>query len=116
LLKKPSDNGSSPLETSALLALLLLPITPMLSLFQLGLDAIAAESIARHALRYSILWSDQAQLEGVLRDSVRELADSWGREAAYELDCGRCSKGSLVSLRVMVGNAQAIQVAGLEPR
>ena len=116
MLKKPSDRGSSPLETSALLALLLLPITPMLSIFQSSFEAIAAESIARHVLRYSILWSNDAQLQPVLRDAVEEFSRAWGREATFEYGCGDCGKGSLISLRVQVGNALAIQVAGLEPR
>lgn len=116
MLKKPSDRGSSSLETSALLSLLLIPVTPMLSIFQASFDAIAAESIARHALRYSILWSNDAQLEPILRGAVDEFSRAWGTQASFDYGCGDCSKGSLVSLRVRVGDALAIQVAGLEPR
>lgn len=114
--RKPSDKGSSPLETASLLALLLIPITPMTSLFQTAFDAIAAESIARHALRYSILWSEDQRIESRLEEAVTQLAKSWGREAIHSFSCGTCTKGSIVTLRIEVGSAQAVQVAGLEPR
>lgn len=114
--KRRLDEGSAPLETSVLLALLLLPLTPMLQLFSLALDQIAAESIARHALRYAILHSNQQSIREVTETSVAMLASRWETSASFHLNCGNCSQGSMVSLTIFVGSASATQVAGLEPR
>lgn len=116
MLKRESARGSAPLETAALLALLLLPVTPMLQLFTVAFDQIAAESIARHALRYSILNSGEQSIRQTAEIAVEMLAGHWGRNARFEIDCGSCAKGSLVVLKVFVGDAHATQVAGLEPR
>lgn len=109
------DRGAAPLETATLLVLLLLPVTPMLLVFEHIFDAIAAESIARHALRYSILQSGE-KFQSTIASSVELLAASWDREATSTLSCGSCAKGSLATLTVRVGDAVAVQVAGLEPK
>lgn len=114
--KRRSDEGSGPLETVALLALLLLPVTPMLQLFSVAFDHIAAESIARHALRYSILHSNEQDIRQTAQQAVNMLASRWERVAEFQIECGSCTKGSLVVLSVVVGEASATQVAGLEPR
>lgn len=114
--KRKSDSGSAPVETAVLLALLLLPVTPMLQLFSVAFDQIAAESIARHALRYAILHSGEQGIRQVAEIAVETLASHWDRAARFNIDCGSCSKGSLVVLKVFVGDASATQVAGLEPR
>jgi hypothetical protein len=116
LRRRQSDSGSAPLETAALLTLLLLPVTPMLQLFSVAFDQIAAESIARHALRYSILHSSEQSIRQTAEIAVDMLASRWGRNARFDVDCGSCSKGSLVVFKVYVGDASATQVAGLEPR
>lgn len=109
------DRGAAPLETATLLVLLLLPVTPILLVFEHIFDAIAAESIARHALRYSILQSGE-KLKSTIASSVDLLAASWDRDATYALSCGSCAKGSLATFTVRVGDAVAVQVAGLEPK
>jgi hypothetical protein len=88
----------------------------MLQLFSVAFDQIAAESIARHALRYSILHTGEQSIRQTAEIAVEMLAGHWGRPAIFEIDCGSCSKGSLVVLKVFVGDAYATQVAGLEPR
>ena len=109
------DEGSAPLETSTVLALLLIPITPLLAMVESVFDAIAAESIARHALRYSILKSSD-ELQITIGNAVELLARSWEKEVTFTFDCGMCGKGSLATLTVKVGDSVAIQVAGLEPK
>ena len=114
--KRRSDSGSAPLETAVLLALLLVPVTPMLQLFSLAFDQIAAESIARHALRYSILHTNEDDIRQTTQLAVNRLAGHWERVADFQVDCGSCTKGSLIVLKVFVGDAFATQVAGIEPR
>lgn len=111
-----SSAGSAPLELASLVALLLVPLGPMLILYQEIFDAIAAESIARHSLRAAILGSAGTNLDAAVAESIDSLSRSWQKEASFQLDCGRCAKGDLVSLQVQVGNSIAIQVAGLEPK
>lgn len=108
--------GSAPLELASLVALLLLPLAPMLVLYGAIFDAIAAESIARHSLRAAILKSSEDQLDQALGDTVATLASSWQKEAFFQFECGRCEKGDLIRIQIQVGNATAIQVAGLEPK
>lgn len=111
-----SSSGSAPLELASLVAVLLLPMGPMLSIFGEVFNSIAAESIARHALRAAILKSPLTSIDAAIASSVESLADSWQREATFSFDCGRCQKGDLIHLQVRVGNATALQVAGLEPK
>ena len=108
--------GSAPLELASLVAVLLFPLAPMLLFYDAILDAIAAESIARHALRAAILKSSEGQLDQAIADTVATLASSWQKEALFQFDCGRCEKGDLIRLEIQVGDAIAIQVAGLEPK
>ncbi len=110
------SKGSAPLELSSLIVLLLVPLAPMLLLYEEIFDAIAAESIARHSIRLTVLHGESSDLELIAARFVSELSDSWGKTAEFELECGTCQKGSLVTLRVRVGNSEAIQTAGLEPR
>ncbi len=110
-----SSKGSAPLELTSLVVMLLLPLGPMSVLYGEIFDAIAAESIARHSIRLVILHGDNRGFEMIAARSVAELSNSWGKTADFELKCGNCQKGSLVTLRVKVGNSEAIQTAGLEP-
>lgn len=107
--------GSAPLELASLAAILLLPLGPMLLFYEAIFDAIAAESIARHALRAAILKSTEGQLDRSIADNVATLASSWQKEAFFQFDCGRCEKGDLIRLEIQVGDAISVQVAGLEP-
>ena len=109
-------DGSAPLELAGLVSILLLPLTPMLLLYSQIFDAIAAESIARHALRAAILTAGGGSLDSALSENVQTLANSWQKEAFFRYDCGRCGKGDLIRLEIQVGNSIAIQVAGLEPK
>lgn len=108
--------GSSPIETVALLAILLLPIAPAVMLFAHLSDAMAAESIARHSLRAGILQaSAMTEVEELASDAVQRLAASWQKSAQHTFACDPCEAGGLAVLKVQVGNALAIQVAGFEP-
>lgn len=111
-----NSRGSAPLELSSLVLLLLAPLAPMLILYGEIFDAIAAESIARHTMRLTILHADIDEMELVAARSVETLSESWGKAADFELECGICQKGSLITLQIRVGNSEAIQTAGLEPR
>ncbi len=110
------SKGSAPLELSSVVVLLLVPLSPMLVLYEEIFDAIAAESIARHSIRLAVLQGESSDLELIAARFVSELSESWGKTAEFELDCGTCQKGSLLTLSVRVGNSEAIQTAGLEPR
>ena len=110
------ERGSSPIETVALLALLLLPIGPVVLIFGHLSDAMAAESIARHALRSGILEADSVpEISSAVAAAVEKLASGWGKSAEHQLSCSPCAPGGLAALEVFVGSAAALQVAGLEP-
>jgi len=109
--------GSSPIETVTLLAILLLPIAPAVMLFAHLSDALAAESIARHSLRAAILQAeDTTEVAGFISESVQTLGSSWQKSAEHRFVCDPCEAGGLAMLEVQVGNAVALQVAGLEPK
>lgn len=112
-----SDKGSSPVEAVALMLMLLLPIAPALGLYQHLSDSLAAESIARHGLRAALLAQDRGVVPAQVGSYLEPLAMNWGKSIeGYELSCGgQCGEGSLLSLRVQIGSAWAIQTAGLEP-
>ena len=100
------------------LTLLLLPVAPMLALYgQLG-NQLAAESIARHALRGTILSiSDPSQLPSEMKRQLAPLEASWGKRVShYTLSCGNCARGNIITLRVVVGSAEAVQSAAMSPR
>jgi len=116
-----SERGAAPLELVAWAALLLLPLAPAIELQRALSHQLAAESIARNALRTAILAAD-GDLE-LLRSraavAAAELARSWGVESgqlALELDCSRCETDELVLLGVQLENQRASVLMGLEPR
>ena len=110
------DAGSSPIETVALLAVLLLPIAPVVTLFGELSDSMAAESIARHGLRAAVLGAeDPSQLPLLVATKVQELSTPWQKSAEHRFSCQPCEAGGLATLEIAVGNALAVQVAGLEP-
>jgi hypothetical protein len=110
-MKRSFDSGSSPLELVAFTTLLVLPIGLAIGLYQQLSNELAAESIARHALRLAMLSSPQRPSESLDR-AVNRFADSWDvAEVEYSY---WCSHGcSLVTLEVQVGQAFAIQTMGL---
>ena len=111
-----ADSGSSPIETVALLAVLLLPIAPVVTLFGELSNAMAAESIARHGLRAAVLEADDpSQLPLLVATKVQELSTSWQKIAEHGFSCQPFEAGGLATLEIAVGNALAVQVAGLEP-
>ena len=110
------DAGSSPIETVALLAVLLLPIVPVVTLLGELSDSMAAESIARHGLRSAVLDAQiPAQIPALVATKVQRLSTSWQKSAEHSFSCKPCEAGGLAALEIVVGNAVAIQVAGLEP-
>jgi len=108
--------GSSPIETVALLAILLIPVGPVTLLYSHLSDSLAAESIARHGLRGGILEADDlAEVSGTVANSVRQLAASWGKPVSHRFSCTPCEAGGIAVLEVSIGTAIAMQAAGLEP-
>ena len=111
------DAASSPLEAVALLLVLVLPIAPALGLYRHLSDSLAAESIARHGLRSAVLSQEKGEVPRQLGAVIEPLAASWGKDiSSFSVSClDSCQAGDLLSLRVHVGAAWAIQTAGLEP-
>lgn len=111
------DSGSSPLEAAALLLVLVAPLAPAMGLYQHLSDSLAAESIARHGLRSAVLSQEKGAIPSNLGQTIEPLATSWGKTISdFSLNClNSCRTGDLISLRVQVGSAWAIQTAGLEP-
>jgi hypothetical protein len=106
-----SAKGSAPIETVALLTLLLLPIGPAVVLYEQISNQLAAESIARHAVRAAML---DAPLGGFNDpgSAVSVLARSWQKQVkSYRVS----SQGQLITLEVEVGNAKALATLGREP-
>lgn len=112
-MKLSADSGSTPLELIFAAALLLLPIAPMALLYQQLANELAAESIARHALRAAILRSPENPA-AILDAKLQELSANWG--VLMTSSEFWCSSGcEIASLRVQVGEANAIASMGLEP-
>jgi len=110
-MKRSSESGSSPLELVIFTALLTLPIGLALGLFQQLSSELAAESIARHALRLAML-TDPIRPSSQFGGAVALFAENWGL-ASVNYDYW-CSSGcSLVTLEVNVGTASAIQTMSL---
>mgnify|MGYP006902215047 CR=1 FL=1 len=110
-MKRSSDKGSSPLELVAFTALLLMPLGLGISVYSQVSNELAAESIARHALRLAMLENPIRPSEK-LQQAVELFGDNWGVEFVEFRHW--CTLGcSLVTLEVTVGNAIAIQSMGL---
>jgi hypothetical protein len=110
-MKRSFDSGSSPLELVALTALLLLPIGLGTSVYLQISNELAAESIARHALRLAMLENPDRPSENI-GEAVRLFASNWQvSEISHRYWCSLSC--SLVTLEVSVGNARAIQTMGL---
>lgn len=110
-MKPSAERGSSPLELVTFTALLMLPIGLSVPVYQQLSNELAAESIARHALRLSMLQNPERPSTEF--DSAVELfAANWGlTEVDYSYWCS--SGCSLVTLEVSVGSASAIQTMSL---
>ena len=116
-----SERGAAPLELVAWAALLLLPLAPAIELQRALSHQLAAESIARNALRTAILAADGdlELLKSGAAVAAAELTRSWGFDTgqlALELDCSRCETDELVLLGVQLENQRATVLMGLEPR
>jgi ABC-type uncharacterized transport system YnjBCD ATPase subunit len=110
---KHFEHGSSPVELVATIALLVLPVAPMTLLFEQISNELAAESIARHALRRAIL-SAPENPQVLLPKALSELSVEWGKEVTdYRFWCEKACV--LQNLEVIVGGASAVQTMGLEP-
>ena len=112
-----SSRGSAPVELIGFLTLLLLPVGPMLLLFNQVSDQLAAESIARHGLRYAFLANEVgSDPTPVIAPALRTLAESWGKRLEdFDVWCTPCGPGGVINLSVQIGSTRAIQSAGLEP-
>ncbi len=113
------SRGSTVLELVIWIVLLTAPIGPGLALYSQLSDQLAAESIARNALRFAILSSDtNAEVRQLSYQQASYLSQSWGKELSrVSMRCsGSCPKGNLVHLEVVIGNAKAIQTSALGPR
>jgi hypothetical protein len=110
-MKQSSEAGSTPLELVVFTALLILPIGLSLGLYQQLSNELAAESIARHALRFAIL-SDPERPSSEFQEAVALFAQNWGvADVDYRYWCS--SGCSLVTLELSVGSAKAIQTMSL---
>ena len=110
------SRGSTLIELVVWVALLLMPLGPGLALYSQLSDQMAAESVARNALRFAILSSDtNAEVRTNAYEQAKVLAQSWGkRMTQLQLRCsGSCPKGNLLHLEVVIGNARAIQTSAL---
>jgi hypothetical protein len=106
-----SDSGSAPIETVALLTLLLLPIGPGVLLYDQISNQLAAESIARHAIRAAVLDAPLGQVNDP-GYAVSALARSWQKNVtSYRV----IESGDLVSLEIRVAGALALATIGREP-
>lgn len=110
-MKRSFDSGSSPLELVAFSVLLVLPIGMAIGLYQQLSNELAAESIARHALRLAMLANPERPSDAFDR-TVKLFAENWDVDSVdYRY---WCSNGcSLVTLEVQVGQASAIQTMGI---
>lgn len=110
-MKRSSESGSSPLELVVFTALLMIPIGLSLGLYQQLSNELAAESIARHALRLAML-TDPVRPSSHFKGAVALFAENWGLTGVdYKYWCrAGCS---LVTLEVSVGSASAIQTMSL---
>ena len=106
-----SARGSAPIETVALLTLLLLPVGPAVLLYEQLSNQLAAESIARQAVRAAML---KAPLGGFSEPDVAVdvLAQSWQKTGVTHRVT---TQGELITLEVRVGSAVAIATLGREP-
>ena len=112
-MKLSSSKGSTPLELVTTIAMLLVPITPISLLAGQLQNELAAESIARNALRMAILHSPDDP-QAFMSKSISELETSWRLDVAdYRIWCSDGCR--LLSLEVFVGNASAIHTMGVEP-
>jgi hypothetical protein len=110
-MKRFSEAGSSPLELVTFTALLLLPLGLGLSVYTQVSHELAAESIARHALRLAMLENPVRPSQEFSR-TIELFAKNWEVEVTdYRYWCTLSC--SLVTLEVSVGNASAIQTMGL---
>lgn len=106
-----NSSGSAPIETVALVTLLLLPIGPGVILYEQISNQLAAESIARHGVRAAMLQSDLGSF-GSPAQALEVLALSWQKPlTGYRVS----RSGELVTLEVVVGRARALATLGIEP-
>lgn len=110
-MKHSAEAGSSPLELVIFTALLLLPLGLGLNLYQQLSNELAAESIARHALRLAML-QDPLQPSQMLPSAIERISLDWNVAVLdYRYWCSKSC--SLVTLEVIIGGAKAIQTMGL---
>ena len=111
-----SESGSSPLEIVIFAVILLLPVMPMLNLYEQISNQLAAESIARHGLRAAVFGYQSGESQQLALDrSLGPLQESWGKRVVRQhLFCTpSCETGNLLHLEIEIGGARAIQSAGL---
>lgn len=117
-VRPSAETGSTPLELVVYSALLLVPIAPAIQLGQLITDQVAAESIARNALRSAVLTGKVgSDFRVAIGQSVTSFAATWGKpRPEVAMSCESCDAGDLVTLTVFLGQATAVQSASLEPK
>jgi hypothetical protein len=110
-MKRSAESGSSPLELVSFTTLLLMPLGLGLSTYQQLSNELAAESIARHALRLAML-QNPARPSEALPQAVEQFAGDWElSELNYRYWCS--ANCSLVTLEITVERARAIQTMGI---
>jgi hypothetical protein len=110
-VKHSADKGSSPLELVVFTVLLLLPLGFGVNLYHQLSNELAAESIARHALRLAMLQNPQRPSE-VLPYALELFSRDWNTpDLDYRYWC--TASCSLVTLEIQIDDAKAIQTMSL---
>lgn len=91
--------------------LLIVPMGFAVPIYQQLSDELAAESIARHALRLAMLENPERP-SSEFESAVELIASNWGlNEVDYSYWCS--ASCSLVTLEVTIGSATAIQTMSI---
>lgn len=120
---RASEAGSAPVELIAWAVLLTLPLFPAIELQRAIADQMAAEAIARHALRAAVLAEPESGLPTMafranIERTALEIARAFRVDAntlELSVDCSACESDQLVRLAVSVNGRSALGVMGLEP-
>jgi hypothetical protein len=121
---RANEAGNAPLELIAWVVVLLVPLFPAIELQRAIADQMAAEAIARHALRSAVLLESAGEpiSESFTLNIQRvalEIAHTYRVEPKgieLRVDCSRCESDELVTLEVLVSGYRAMGVMGLEPK
>ena len=101
---------------------MLLPLFPAIELQRALANQLAAEAIARHALRAAVLLEPVGvgmtqEFEHNIEQVAREIASAYRideQAIRLKVDCSRCETDQVARLAVTVAGQKALGVMGLE--